>query len=119
MKSVAKKCLEMTSLFEAELLVRLMLHEWKHPFAQDEEFANGLLESASEALRSAVQGDQLIEDIPPKSLNFVAAVWYAEQCAVDHEAGDAKSSEERIRWLMAVRRALPSCFCNPADLPPI
>ena len=118
LKSVAEKCLEITSLFEAELLVRLMLRNWGHPFAEDEEFAAGLLEDASEALRYALQGEMLIEGVPPASLNLVAAVWYAEQCAVDSEGNDPATIEARKAWLTAVRRTLPSCFCDPTDLNP-
>jgi hypothetical protein len=118
MKSIAAKCLEITSLFEAELLVGLMLRNWGHPFADDREFANDLLEAASEALRNASQGIELIEGVPPTSLNFVAAVWYAEQCSVDLEGGEPQTIQAREAWLSAVRRALPSCFCDPSDLNP-
>jgi hypothetical protein len=116
LKSVAEKCLEITSLFEAELLVRLMLRNWSHPFADDEEFANGLLEDASEALRNAIRGEQLIEGLPAADLNFIAAVWYAEDCAVTQEVLNSETIMARRNWLSTVRRALPSCFCNPSDL---
>jgi len=118
MKSIAEKCLDLTSLFEAELLVRLMLRNWKHPLADDLEFANNLLETASEALRTAAGGEQLIEELPAKSLNFVAAVWYAETCALESDEHDPATADARNEWLFAVRRALPSCFCDPSDLPP-
>jgi hypothetical protein len=117
MKSVAKKSLDLTSLFEAEVFVRLMLWRWNHPYADDEEYANGLLESAAEALRSAIRGEGLVEGVPPADMNFVAAVWYAEQCAVETET-DITTIPPREAWLIAVRRALPSCFCDPSDLPP-
>ena len=116
MKSISEKCLEMTSLFEAELLVRLMLRYWKHPLADDEEFANNLLEGASEALRSASKGELLIEGVPPTSLNFVAAVWYAEYCSLETAENSYKTIEARKDWLNVVRRTLPSCFCDPSDL---
>ena len=116
MKSVAEKSLELTSLFEAELLVRLMLRNWLHPLADDEDFSNGLLENASQALRDAAQGKQLIESVPPTDLNFVAAVWYAEYCAVEQEKADPRTLAARRAWLSAVRRSLPSCFCDPSDL---
>jgi hypothetical protein len=106
----------MTSLFEAELLVRLVLREWKHPFARDEEFANGLLEDASRALREACGGVELIEGLPAPDLNFVAAVWYVERCAVDSGGPGVEEIERRRAWLDAVRRSVPSCFCNPSDL---
>ena len=116
MKSIAGKCLEITSLFEAELLVWLMLRNWGHPLADDKDFVNGLLEDASSALREASQGKQLIEGVPPASLNFVAAVWYAEHCAVELPGADPTTLGQRKAWLSAVRRALPSCFCDPSDL---
>ena|SRR5438105_2869038 len=116
MKSTAERSLEMTGLFEAEVFVRLMLWRWKHPFGNDPEFANSLLENAASALREALQGQQLIEGLPPAEMNFVAAVWYAEHGAVELEGADPKSVRKRKAWLAAVRRALPSCFCNPTDL---
>jgi hypothetical protein len=116
MKSIAEKSLGITSLFEAELLVRLMLRNWRHPFADDEDFASALLENASQALRDAAQGTQLIETVPATDLNFVAAVWYAESCDVEQGEGEAQGLPARKAWLSAVRRALPSCFCDPSDL---
>src|SRR5688572_10175488 len=116
MKSNAEKSLEITSLFEAEVFVRLMLWRWNHPFADDEEFANALLENASLALRDASRGEQLIESVPATDLNLVAALWCAESCAVQEETADGKALNERKAWLSAVRRALPSCFCDPNDL---
>jgi hypothetical protein len=118
MKSIAEKCLQITSLFEAELLVRLMLRNWQHPFADDPEFANDLLEAASESLRLAAGGTALIEGLPARSLNFVAAIWYAENCAIQDGQRDPEKNEARNEWLFAVRRSLPSCFCDPSDLPP-
>ena len=118
MKSVAGRSLDFTSLFEAELFVRLMLWRWKHPHADDAEFANGLLEDASAALRGALQGQQFIESIAAEDLNFVAAVWYAEYCCVDLDTGDREMLMGRREWLSAVRRALPSCFCDPEELTP-
>jgi len=106
----------MTSLFEAELLVRLMLRNWSHPIADDEEFANGLLEGASAALREAIKGLVLIEGLPPTSMNFVAAVWYAEYFEVQQDNSGSPETEARRTWLTNVRRALPSCFCDPSDL---
>ena len=116
MKTVAEKSLDMTSLFEAELFVRLLLGKWNHPLAEDEEFANGLLEGAASALRDACAGQQLMEDLPASDLNFVAAVWYAEQCTVDIGGSDVEQIDGRRAWLQAIRRSVPSCFCNPNDL---
>ncbi len=116
MKSIAEKSFQITGLFEAELLVRLMLWRWKHPHADDAEFANGLVEDASNALRVAINGQKLIENIPPTDFNFVAAVWYAEHCALEIAEDDPQTIEARKDWLAAVRRTLPSCFCDPSDL---
>jgi len=116
MKNLAKKSLEFTSLFEAEVFVWLMLKSWHHPLSDDKEFANSLLESASDVLRNASKGQQFIEGLPATDLNFVAAVWYAEYCAVQSEDADADTLDARKTWLAAVRSTLPSCFCNPEDL---
>jgi len=115
MKSLAQMCLELTSLFEAEVLVDLMLHWWQHPYANDKEFANGLLEDASQLLRMAVGGEGGPPGIRPENLSLVAAIWWAEQHQITDESPDA---EQRKHWLDAVRRALPSCFCDPSDLTP-
>jgi hypothetical protein len=114
--SIAEKSLAITSLFEAEVLVQLMLWKWGHPLANDSDFANALLENASEALREAIGGAILIEGVPPSDLNLIAAVWYAEECGVNQEAIDVEEATARRNWLLAVRRALPSCFCDPSDL---
>jgi len=120
MKSIAEISLDMTSLFEAEVLVQLMLWRWQHPYAEDRDFANGLLEDASTLLRGAIQGEQIVEGILPDALNLVAAVWQAEQNAVELADADPdaelESSGARRNWLAAVRHTLPSCFCDQADL---
>jgi hypothetical protein len=116
MKTTSEKCLEITSLFEAEVFVWLMLEALDHPLAGDNDFVNGLLEDASEALRMAAAGEPLIEGVPPASLNFVAAVWYAENCALDNGATKPETIEARKAWLLKVRQKWPSCFCDPADL---
>lgn len=113
-RSIAKACLRLTGLFEAELLTELLLRFWNHPQANDAEYRSALLEAASEVLRASIGGERLFEDLEPKNVNFVAAVWYAESVSVD-EPGEATASERKLRrkWLNAVLRALPSCFCNP------
>jgi hypothetical protein len=110
--SVAKKCLAFTGLFEAELLVELMLRYWGHPLAAKADFRNNLLEGACEALRSSIAGEQLMEDIPPKQMNFVAAVWYVEWSGL--QDGVVERKKQRHKWLDKVRKAIPSCFC-PLD----
>jgi hypothetical protein len=117
MINIAKKSLEITGLFEAELIVWLMLRYWKHPFADNKDFANDLLESASSVLRSAAQGEQIIEGLPATALNLVAAIWYSEYCDVESGGADPDTIGARQEWLEAVRRTLPSCFCDPSDLP--
>ena len=116
MKSIAEKSLVITSLFESEVFVQLMLWKWGHPFADDKAFANDLLEDASMILREAIEGVQVLPDIPANDLNFVAAVWYAERLAVDQERDEVESIPAREAWLLAVRKTIPSCFCNPSDL---
>jgi len=116
LKTIAEKAFELTSLFEAEVLVQLMLWKWNHPFANDGEFANALLEDAAAALREAVDGKQLLEDLAPSDVNFIAAVWYAERIAVETPGADPSTIDARNAWLSALRHALPSCFCDPRDL---
>jgi hypothetical protein len=113
--SVAKKCLAFSGLFEAELLIELMLRYWSHPLAADEEFRNELLEGAAHVLRSCVGGHQALEDIPAKQMNFVAAVWYVEWRSLNDGADDP--NRRRRKWLEQLRQSLPSCFCPPDSLP--
>jgi hypothetical protein len=112
--SIAKKCLAFTGLFEAELLIELMLRNWAHPSAADAGFRNDLLEGAAEALRASVAGQQLMADVPPKHMNFVAATWYVEWSALASGAKDPRG--KRKTWLKKIRRAIPSCFCPPDSL---
>lgn len=101
-------------LFEAELLVSLMLSHWKHPRADDTELARFLLEATADVLDRANRGEKVFEDIEPGDMNFVAALWYAELCQVtDSDEVDAPLRQD---WLSNVRRSLPSCFCDPDDL---
>jgi hypothetical protein len=113
--SIAEKCLEFSGLFEAELLLELMLRYWHHPLADDKEFRNDVLERAAEALRAAIGGETLIESVPAHELNFVAAVWYVEWASVS--AGAEDPGGKRQEWLESVRGAVPSCFCAQEDLP--
>ena len=116
-KNIAQKSLEITGLFEAEVLVWLMLKCFQHPFADNREFVDDLLEDASEALRAASRGQQIIEGMPATSLNLVAAIWYAENCSLEEKQADPTTADARTAWLFAVRRTWPSCFCDPSDLP--
>jgi hypothetical protein len=113
--SIAKKCLAMSGLFEAELLIELMLRYWGHPLAGDREFRNELLEGAAGVLRSCISGQQVMEDIAPKDMNLVAAIWYVEWNTLGNGAEDSEG--KRQIWLDRVRQAIPSCFCPPDSLP--
>jgi hypothetical protein len=115
-KSIAKACLRFTGLFEAELLTELTLRYWGHPCASDPDFRSSLLESAADVLRVSIRGERLFEDIDPHNVNFIAALWYSEQVALQ-EGGISKSElSERKKWLHQVQKSVPSCFCNPNRL---
>jgi hypothetical protein len=113
--SIAKGCLKFTGLFEAEVLLELMVRHWGHPLAADREFRNELLEGAAEALRLCVSGQRIVEEVPPEQTSFVAAVWYVEWCALSAGADDPQG--QRQAWLDRVRQYLPSCFCPTGELP--
>lgn len=115
--TIAERSLGVTGLFESELLVELMLRFWQHPFADDAEYRSFLLETAVEALRASVGNATLFTDIDPKNVNLVAAIWYSEASLIPEvEQQRADQIVERKAWLDKVRRALPSCFCNPDRL---
>jgi hypothetical protein len=110
--SIAKRCLEICPLFEAELLLELMMRQWGHPLADNEEFRQVLLESATELLMTASDPtcqEIFIEGLPAQQMNLVSAIWYCEWCGVQDSAEDRSS---RQRWLDKVRKSLPSCFCG-------
>lgn len=117
--SIAKASLRFCGLFEAELLTELMLRYWGHPLAADRDFRNQLVETATEVLRAAAAGQTFIEGFSGPNMNLVAAVWYAEWNGISPSDNEPiQFAEDREKWLEAVRRALPSCFCNPDFLPP-
>jgi len=113
-RSIAKACLRLTGLFEAELLTELMLRYWDHPLADDAEYRNALLEATAEVLRASAEGEKLFDDLQPHNVNFVAAMCYAESLTVA-SPGEISAKERRLRkqWLTKVQKAIPSCFCNP------
>jgi hypothetical protein len=118
--SIVKDSLRFCSIFEGELLAELMLRYWKHPLADDAEFRNGLIEHAAQALRLSIEGNQLIEGLPPEHMSFIAAIWYAEWAYLQNISSVEISESElqqREGWLHKIRRTVPSCFCNPNDLP--
>lgn len=116
--TTADESYRFSGLFEAELLLQLMLQYWKHPLADDAEFRNELVERAAEILLRAVKGEQLLPEVPSSQMNFVAAVWYAEASMLqDSDSGIEKSEQaERQHWLEAIRRTIPSCFCDQDNL---
>ena len=114
-KSTAVRCLQFTSLFEAEALVQLMLERWRHPLAFDQTYACELVEDAREILRQSVDGERLLEDVEPEHVSFITAVWYIEWNTVSNDPG-IEDARARTSWLDQVRHAFPSCFCNPTDL---
>ena len=116
-RSIAKESLRFTGMFEAELLTELMLRYWKHPNADDADFRSALLESAAEVLRASVAGERLFEDLAPRNVNLVAAIWYAESVSLEQPA-EMTTAEQKLRrkWVNTVLRAIPSCFCNPEFL---
>lgn len=107
-QSIAKRCLAFATLFEAELLTELVLRYWSHPYAEVSSFRNDLLEAAVDVLKASSRGEQLMEDLKPQDMNFVAALWYAEWNSVT--AGVDEKLKERRKWLETVRRSVPSCF---------
>jgi len=113
-RSIAELSLSLTGMFEAELLTQLMLREWKHPDAGDDDFRNGLLEAAAEILRSSCAGTRVVEEISPANMNLVAALYIAEATTLNDNA--TISNDHRVArraWLEGVRRSVPSCFCDP------
>jgi hypothetical protein len=119
-ESNAAKSLGFCALFESELLVWLMLRNWGHPFAEDEDYRSGLLETAAEVLNLAAArpDDQaFVEGVPAADMNLVAAIWYAEFRAIeDDRTASREDTDARLKWLQTVRHTLPSCFCAQEDL---
>jgi hypothetical protein len=91
-----------------------MLRHWDHPFANDPDFRDQVLEAAVEWLKASVDGKVLMDGIPADEMNLVLAIWYAEWSSV--QAGDDDEIPKRAHWLEAVRHAIPSCFCDQKDL---
>ena len=76
--SHARKSLEFCSLFESEVLVRLMLLHWEHPKAADDGYCLDLLNSANELLAAADAArheSNYIENMGNGDMNLVAAIW--------------------------------------------
>ena len=115
--TTAELSYQLSGLFEAELLVELMLRHWGHPFAADRDFRQELLESAVEVLRASIGGQKLIPELDPSDMNLVAAIWCVE--STNNEASEDLTviiSEERRRWCQTLMDNIPSCFTEPEDL---
>jgi hypothetical protein len=113
--SVARRCLAFSGLFEAEVLIELMLRYWEHPLAGDREFRNNMLEGAAAVLRLCVSGQRVMEDIPAHQMNFIAAAWYVEWSALASD-DELEARDQRQAWLEQVKKSIPSCFCPLTDL---
>lgn len=112
--SIAARCHALSGLFEAELLVELMLRYWAHPLASDADFRTQLLEAAVGVLEASMQGKALIEGIPSEQVNLVMAIWFAEWSSLTDSG--VEHLEARKLWLTKVRRAIPSCFTDQDEL---
>jgi hypothetical protein len=117
--SIADDSFRFCEMFEGELLTELMLRHWEHPLAEDMVYRSGLIENAAKAIRMSMDGERLVEGLQPSQMNFVAAVWYAEWAGLQSSSPEIPAAElhQREGWLEAVRRAVPSCFCDQEDLP--
>ena len=117
-ESNAARSFAFCSMFESELLTLLMLRNWNHPLAEDEDHRSQLLETATEVLKAASEGpeDQVfVAEMPARDMNLVSAIWYVEYLALqDTESSNDPGIEQRRQWLNEVRRTLPACFC-PVD----
>ena len=112
-KRIAKESLRITGLFESELLTELILRQWNHPLANDSDYRMGLLEGAADVLHACINGEQLIEGVPPEEMNLVAALWVAEWTTLTSDPFiDEPERDLRRIWLDTIRRSVPSCFCN-------
>ena len=112
--SIASESLNLTGLFEAEILTQLLLWRWDHPFKDDAEFRNGLLEEAAAALQSAINGQKLFDDLPASETNLIAALYFAEWNALTTGSEDTEGL--RQKWLDHFRASIPSCFHAQGDL---
>jgi hypothetical protein len=100
------------------VLIWLLLRNWRHPLAEDADFRSQLLETAAAVLHTAATGSPdsvFIKGLPASDMNLIAAIWYAENRALEELEGKSGGNRPaRLRWLDALHRALPSCFC-PQD----
>ena len=111
-ESIAQRCLNLAGLFEAEVLVELMLRFWHHPLADEIEYRNDLLEKANQVLERAADGIAVIEPLKAADTNLIAAIWYAESTGIynDKSEQSVETIKARKKWLDQVRISIPSCF---------
>src|SRR6516162_6656560 len=110
--STAQESYRLTGLYEAELLVELMLRYWEHPLADDRDYRQNLLETAAEVLQSSIDGVQLHPNLKPDEMNLVAAIWFAESTSLQADPPQSASeASARENWLRKIEKKLPSCFC--------
>ena len=110
-----ERALVLANSFEAEVFVHLLLGRWNHPLTDDADFRESLLESATLAIRASMDGESLLEPLKSQDLNFIAALWFAEWSTLQSLV-KIPFCVELQGWLDSLRRSLPSCFCDPADL---
>ena len=113
-----QQCLTVCALFEAELLLALMLEKWRHPYADDESFRREILEAATELLQVASEescSEVFMEGLSAQDMNFVSVIWYVEWNSIQGTTADRR---QREIWLRTIRQTLPSCFCQPNELGP-
>ncbi|WP_298867909.1 hypothetical protein [uncultured Gimesia sp.] len=111
-ETIAQRCLNLAGLFEAEVLVELMLRFWHHPMADEYDYRNDLLEKANQVLERAADGIAVIEPLKAADTNLIAAIWYAESTGVlnDEPEQSVETITARKQWLAKVRTSVPSCF---------
>lgn len=100
---------------DAVAFVRLLLVRWDHPEGNNIEYAEDLLQSASEMLNSAGEGIAIGEDVQnPEELGFLEAVWRAESIGMLERSLAWSSTEKKaqMNWLQSVLNYFPECFQN-------
>ena len=115
--SIAKKSYRIAKTFESEVLLELMLRYWNHPCAEDLDFRLSLLSSATDVLRSSIEGIPFHPNLKPQNMNLIAAIWYVESTSFQSERPrSAAEALARENWLRIIEKTLPSCFCDPDEL---
>ena len=105
---------QVTGTFEFELLIELLLRNFEHPLAYDSEYRNTVVESVAEILNRASQGEAF-GSMQPSHTNIVYSVWWVESRMIVQES-EHKVKAKRRKFLDAMKRSLPSCFCDQDQL---